>query len=155
MYTLYIYIHTIVHIYYILYYKLNVVYIYTIYSICSIYILYIVYVVYTILYIYTRQYYSALKSKGSFGSRWWSAKTCTHLLLQEHQNFNQLLNNHRQEDTGAHQKDNPCPRAKEKSQWGGRRSTIMIKSNLIPTGWVTNKLKNSNTKEGLALLWRF
>ena len=29
------------------------------------------------------------------------------------------------------------------------------KSNPIPTGWVTHKLENNNTKEVLPLLWRF
>ena len=37
----------------------------------------------------------------------------------------------------------------------GRRGAIMIKSNLISTGWATHKLENNNTKEVLALLWRF
>ena len=34
----------------------------------------------------------------------------------------------------------------------GRRCTIMIKSNPIPTRWVTYKLENDNTKEVLPLL---
>ena len=47
---------------------------------------------------------------------------CTHLLLQELQNYNLLLNNHQQENFGSNQeKDTPCPRAKEKSQQDGRR----------------------------------
>ena len=32
--------------------------------------------------------------------------------------------------------------------------TIIIKSNPIPTVWVTHKLENNNTKEVLAVLWR-
>ena len=36
-------------------------------------------------------------------------------------------------------------------KWG----TIMIKSNPIHTRWVTHRLENNNTKEVLALLWRF
>ena len=36
--------------------------------------------------------------------RWWSRRMCSHSLLQEHQIHNQLLDNHRQEDTGTHQK---------------------------------------------------
>ena len=33
--------------------------------------------------------------------------------------------------------DTPCPRTKEKLQRDGRRGTIMLKSNPIPAGWVT------------------
>ena len=36
--------------------------------------------------------------------RWHSRNICAHLLLQEHQNCNQLLNSHWQEDAGTHQK---------------------------------------------------
>ena len=43
----------------------------------------------------------------------------------------------------------------KKPQGEGRRVTIMIKSNPMPTGWVTHKLKNNNIKEVLWLLWRF
>ena len=39
-------------------------------------------------------------------------------------------------------------------QWDCRRGTITIKSNPIPTGWVTHKRENSNGKV-LQLLWRF
>ena len=35
--------------------------------------------------------------------RWQSRRTCAHLLLQELQNCNSLLNNHRQENIGSHQ----------------------------------------------------
>ena len=52
-------------------------------------------------------------------------------------------------------KDTPGPKTKKKQQWDGRRSTTTIKSNPIPAGWVTHKLENNNTKEVLALLWRF
>ena len=48
------------------------------------------------------------------------------------------------------------PRQKtKKPQWDGRRRTIMIKSNPIPTSWVTHRPKNNNTKEYLELFWRF
>ena len=42
-----------------------------------------------------------------------------------------------------------------KPQWDGRRGTMMIKSNPIPTRWAAHKLENSNSKEVLLLLWRF
>ena len=48
----------------------------------------------------------------------------------------------------------PCQKTK-KPQWDGRRGTIMIKSNPIPTGWVTHRPKNNNAKEVLELFWRF
>ena len=51
-------------------------------------------------------------------------------------------------------KDAPHSKTKKLNR-GGRRDTIMIKSNPIPTGWVTHKLENNNTKEVLSLLWRF
>ena len=61
--------------------------------------------------------------------------------------------------TGGHcnppKKDTPRPKTKRKLQWDGRRGTITIKSNPIPTSWVTHKLENNNTKEVLPLLWRF
>ena len=37
-------------------------------------------------------------------ARWWSRRTCGHLLLQELQNYNLLLNNHPQENVRSHQK---------------------------------------------------
>ena len=52
-------------------------------------------------------------------------------------------------------KDIPCPETKKKPQLDGMRGTIMIKTNPIPSGWVTHKLENNNTKEVLPLLWRF
>ena len=36
--------------------------------------------------------------------RWQSRRTCTHLLLQELQNYNLLLINHQQENVGSQQK---------------------------------------------------
>ena len=52
--------------------------------------------------------------------------------------------------TGGHwnlpKKDTPCPKIK-KQQEEGRRGAIMIKSNLIPTGWVTHKLENNISKK--------
>ena len=49
----------------------------------------------------------------------------------------------------------PHPKTKKKLQWDGRRGTITTKPNLIPSGWVTHRLENNNTKEVLILLWRF
>ena len=40
-------------------------------------------------------------------SRWESRRSCIHLLEQEHQNHNWLLNNHRQEDSGTYQEKIP------------------------------------------------
>ena len=37
-------------------------------------------------------------------TRWQSRRTCTHLLLQELQNYSLLLNNLRQENVGSHHK---------------------------------------------------
>jgi len=47
-------------------------------------------------------------------------------------------------------KDNLCPKTK-KLQRDGRRGTIIIKSNSIPTGWATHRLEKNNTKEALTL----
>ena len=52
-------------------------------------------------------------------------------------------------------KDTPSPKTKNKLQQDGRRGTITIKSNPIPTGWVTHKMETNYTKEVLPLLWRF
>ena len=38
------------------------------------------------------------------GVRWWKRRTCAHLLLQELQNYNLLLNNYQLENAGSHQK---------------------------------------------------
>ena len=51
--------------------------------------------------VYTMDYYSVTKKNEL--SRWWSRRTCTHL-LQELQNYSSLLNNHQQENAGSHQK---------------------------------------------------
>ena len=79
---------------------------------------------------------------------------CAYLLQQEPQNFNYLLNNNRQKDTGTHQKDTPRPKTKKKLQQDSRRDAITIKSNPKPARWVTHRLENNNTKEVLPLLWR-
>ena len=84
-------------------------------------------------------------------SRW----TWAHVLLQEHQNHNQLLNSYQQQDAGTYQKRYPTSKEKEETTVDGRRGTIMIKSNPIPTSRMTLKLENNNTKEVLSLLWRF
>ena len=46
------------------------------------------------------------------------------------------------------------PKDKEEMAGDGRRGTITIKSNPIPTGWVTHNLENNNTKDHPPL-WRF
>ena len=40
-------------------------------------------------------------------------------------------------------KDKPRPKTKNKPQRDGRKGTIMIKTNPIPTGCMTHKLENS------------
>ena len=67
-------------------------------------------------------------------SRWWSRRMCAHPLLQDHQNCNSLLNNHRTECWIPLKKDTPCPWAKETPQQDSRRGEIAfrIKSNLTP-----------------------
>ena len=53
-------------------------------------------------------------------------------------------------------KDTLFPKTMKKPQQDdGRRCTIMIKSNPIPTRLVTYKLENNNNKEVLPLLWMF
>ena len=47
------------------------------------------------------------------------------------------------------------PKDKEEMAGDGRRGTITIKSNPIPTEWVTHNLENNNTKEDHPPLWRF
>ena len=49
-------------------------------------------------------------------------------------------------------KDIPDPKTKTKPQQDGRRGTITIKSNPIPTGGMIYRLENNNTKDVLALL---
>ena len=46
---------------------------------------------------------------------WWSRRMCTHLLKQELQNCNSLLNNHQQENVGSHQKRYPKFKDKEEA----------------------------------------
>ena len=41
----------------------------------------------------------------SISTRWRSRRTCAHLLLQELQNYNSLLNNRWQDNVGSHQKE--------------------------------------------------
>ena len=60
--------------------------------------------------------------------RWQNRRICAHLLLQELQNYNSLLNNHPLENVGSHQKkDTPCPRTKEYPQQDGRRDEIVFR----------------------------
>ena len=45
-------------------------------------------------------------------------------------------------DAGTHRKNRyPCPNTKKQPQWEGRRGTIIINWNSIPTGWYGNKLR--------------
>ena len=47
--------------------------------------------------------------------RWWSRRTCTHLLLRELQNYNLLLNNRQQKNVGAYQKKIPHVQGQRRS----------------------------------------
>ena len=66
-------------------------------------------------------------------ARWWSRRMCTHLLLQELQNYNLLLNNHQQEKVGFSQKKTPHVQGQRRSprkKIGGTKSCL--ESNPIP-----------------------
>ena len=64
--------------------------------------------------------------------------TCTHL-LPEHHDCNQLLNNHQQEDTGAHRKK-ICHIQGQRRSHNKVVGTIMMKSNpILISGWPTNR----------------
>ena len=52
-------------------------------------------------------------------------------------------------------KDTPSRKTKKELQWVGRRGAITIISNPRNARWVTHRWENNNTKEVLALLWRF
>ena len=57
-----------------------------------------------------------MEAFGSFiCSRWWSRRTCAHLLLQELWNRNLLLNNHWQDNVGSHQKTIPHVQGQRRS----------------------------------------
>ena len=74
----------------------------------------------------------ALPTKVS-GIRWWSRRTCSHLLLWELQNYNLLLNNCRPENVGSHQKKIPHVQGQRRSpskMVGGAKSHL--ESNSIP-----------------------
>ena len=67
----------------------------------------------------------------SKGYRSTSYMTCTHLLLQEHQNCNYLLNNHQQDNVGTHQKKIPHIQGQRRSNKTLRGMQLHLKSNLI------------------------
>ena len=67
------------------------------------------------------------------GARWWSRRTCTHLLLWEFESFNSLPNNHWQENVGSHQKMIPHVQGQRRSPSktvGGVKACL--ESNSIP-----------------------
>ena len=55
------------------------------------------------------------KIRKETGPRRQSGRLCARLFLPEHQNHNQLLNNHQQEDTGTYQKRYPVSKDKEEA----------------------------------------
>ena len=66
--------------------------------------------------------------------KWQSRRTCAHLLLQELQNYNSLLNNYRQENVRSHQKKIPHIQGQRRSPSktvGGAKSHL--ESNPITT----------------------
>ena len=68
------------------------------------------------------------------GPRWQSRRTCAHLLLQELQNYNLLLNNRWHENVGSHQKEIPHIQGQRGScskTVGGTKSCL--ESNPVPT----------------------
>ena len=76
-------------------------------------------------------YYWHLLLLTSSSTRWQSRRTCTHLLLRELQNYNSLLNNHPQENVGAHQKRIPHvqgQRISPSNMVGGAKSHLESKS---------------------------
>ena len=86
---------------------------------------------------------------GSYsGSRLWGKRMYAHLLLQEHQNCNYLLDNQEQDDAGTQQnKISHLQRQRRShSEMVGRKAAITIKLNPMPAEWVTYKLENNNTK---------
>ena len=76
---------------------------------------------------------------------------CTHLLPWEHQIATPI--DRRMLEPSK--KRYPRPEIKKKLQRNGRRGTIPVKSNPIPARWVIHRLENNNTKDVLALFWRF
>ena len=63
---------------------------------------------------------------------WCSRRTCTFVLLREHQNHNWLLNNHRQENVRSHQKIIPHIQRKNPNKIVGRTQSC-LKSNFRHT----------------------
>ena len=61
--------------------------------------------------------------------RWRRRRTCTHLLLQELQNYNFLLNNSQQENVGSHQKRYPTSKGKGEAQQDSRGAKSYLDSN--------------------------
>ena len=77
---------------------------------------------------------SLLRQSMTQSDTWGSSRMCTHFLLQELQNYNSLLNNHRQENVGSHLKKIPHFQGQRRSpskMVGGTKSCL--ESNPIPT----------------------
>ena len=69
--------------------------------------------------------------------KWWSRRTWANLLLWELQNCKQLLNNHRQENVGSHQKMIPMSKGKgeartrqtaETDSWRAQKILVCMRS---------------------------
>ena len=66
-------------------------------------------------------------------ARWWNRRMCTHLLLQELQSYNLLLNNHQQEKVGFSQKKIPQVQGQRRSPCKiVGRTKSRLESNPIP-----------------------
>ena len=72
------------------------------------------------------------------GARWQSRRTCAHLLLQELQNCNLLMNHHWQENVGSHQKKMPHIQGQRRSpskMVGGEKSCLESNPILSRDAW--------------------
>ena len=66
-------------------------------------------------------------SDGWRGPRWWSRRTCAHILLWELQNYNLLLNNRQQENVGSHQENYPTSKGKGEAPTDSTGGEIMFR----------------------------
>ena len=75
--------------------------------------------------------------------KWRSRRTCAHLLLQELQNCNSLLNNHRQENIGSHQEKIPHIQGQRRSP---NKTVGQVKSRLESNPIFTRDTLRAQTK---------
>ena len=94
--------------------------------------------------------------------RWWSIRTCAHLLLWELQNYNLLLNNHQQENVGSCQKRIPHVQWKRRSpskMVGRAKSDLKLTPICISDSQRAQKkpyvLQETSQRLSYACLWVF